>query len=63
MGLFVLHLCGLANLLLGGLAGRWGDNTLSLALGYSLAIIPQLLLCCAVGLLAWGLRRLLLVSP
>lgn len=62
LGLFVLHLCGLTNLLLGGLAGRWGNSTLALALGYSLAIVPQLLLCCAVGLLAWGLRRLLLVS-
>ncbi|MFN9548111.1 MAG: biotin transporter BioY [Cyanobacteriota bacterium] len=62
LGLLVLHLCGLANLLLGGLAGRWGDRTLFLALGYSLSILPQLLLCCAVGLLAWGLRRLLLVT-
>jgi biotin transport system substrate-specific component len=62
MGLFVLHLCGLANLTLGGLAGRWGDNTLTLVVGYSLALLPQLLLCCAAGLLAWGLRRLLLVT-
>ncbi|MBM5815469.1 MAG: biotin transporter BioY [Cyanobacteria bacterium K_Offshore_surface_m2_239] len=62
MGLFVLHLCGLANLTLGGLAGRWGDNTLALIVGYSLAFLPQLLLCCAAGLLAWGLRRLLLVT-
>ena len=52
----------MTNLLLGGLAGRWGNSTLALALGYSLAIVPQLLLCCAVGLLAWGLRRLLLVT-
>jgi biotin transport system substrate-specific component len=62
LGLLVLQLCGLANLLLGGLAGRWGGSTLPLALGYSLAIFPQLLLCCAVGLLAWLLRRVLLVS-
>jgi biotin transport system substrate-specific component len=62
LGLFVLQLCGLANLLLGGLAGRWGGSTLPLVLGYSLAVFPQLLLCCAVGLLAWGLRRLLLVT-
>jgi len=33
-----------------------------LALSYSLALLPQLLLCCAVGLLAWLLRRLLLVT-
>jgi biotin transport system substrate-specific component len=63
MGLLVIQLCGLANLLLGSLAGRWGDGTLALVLGYSLAFFPQLLLCCAVGLLAWLLRRLLLVSP
>ena len=63
LGLLVMQLCGLANLLLGGLAGRWGGNTGTLVLGYGLALFPQLLLCCAVGLLAWLLRRLLLVSP
>ncbi|MFM9047794.1 MAG: biotin transporter BioY [Cyanobium sp.] len=63
LGLLVMQLCGLANLLLGGLAGRWGDSTGPLVVGYSLAIFPQLLLCCAVGVLAWVLRRLLLVSP
>jgi biotin transport system substrate-specific component len=62
LGLLVLQLCGLANLLLGGLAGRWGGSWVPLVLGYSLAIFPQLLLCCAVGLMAWLLRRLLLVS-
>jgi biotin transport system substrate-specific component len=30
--------------------------------GYGLALIPQLLLCCAAGLLAWVLRRILLVQ-
>jgi biotin transport system substrate-specific component len=62
LGLLVMQLCGLANLLLGSLAGRWGGNTLAVVVGYSLAILPQILLCCAVGLLAWALRRLLLVS-
>jgi biotin transport system substrate-specific component len=62
IGLGVLHLCGLANLLLGGLAGRWGSDTLALVVGYSLALLPQLLLCCAAGVLAWPLRRLLLVT-
>jgi biotin transport system substrate-specific component len=62
VGLVVLHLCGLANLLLGGLAGRWGSDTLALVVGYSLALLPQLLLCCAAGVLAWPLRRLLLVT-
>jgi biotin transport system substrate-specific component len=57
-----MQLCGLANLVLGSLVGRWGGSTGPLLMGYSLAILPQLLLCCAVGLLAWVLRRLLLVS-
>ena len=61
-GLVVIHLCGLANLALGSLAGRWGAATLPLMLGYSVALLPQLLLCCAVGLLAWLMRRLLLIS-
>jgi biotin transport system substrate-specific component len=60
-GLLVIHLCGLANLLLGGLAGRWGTSFLPLLRDYSLALLPQLLVCCAVGVLAWLLRRLLLV--
>ena len=62
IGLVVIHLCGLSNLLLGALAGRWGENASALLIGYSLALLPQLLLCCAVGLLAWPLRRLLLLS-
>lgn len=62
IGLLVLHLCGLTNLLLGSLAGRWGGDTLTLVVGYSLALLPQLLLCCAAGVLGWLLRRLLLVS-
>ena len=61
-GLLVIHLCGLANLGLGSLAGRWGAAAMPLALSYSIALVPQLLLCCAVGLLAWLLRRLLLVT-
>ncbi len=61
-GLLIIHLCGLANLGLGSLAGRWGAAAMPMALSYSLALLPQLLLCCAVGLLAWLLRRLLLVT-
>jgi biotin transport system substrate-specific component len=60
IGLVVMHLCGLTNLALGHLAGRWGGDTLSLMVGYSLALFPQLLLCCAAGVVAWLLRRLLL---
>ena len=62
-GLLVIHLCGLTNLLLGTLAGRWGAAPSTLLVGYSLALVPQLLLCCAVGLMAWLLRRLLLITP
>jgi biotin transport system substrate-specific component len=62
VGLLVLQLCGLTNLLLGAMAGRWGTSLMPLLVGYSLAVLPQLLLCCAAGLVAWLLRRLLLVS-
>jgi biotin transport system substrate-specific component len=58
----VLHLTGLVNLLLGGLAARWDTALVPLVLSYSLALLPQLLLCCAVGVLAWLMRRLLLIE-
>ncbi len=61
IGLLVIHLCGLTNLLLGALAGRWGSSFLPLLRDYSLSLLPQLIACCAVGVLAWLLRRLLLV--
>jgi biotin transport system substrate-specific component len=63
IGLAVLQLCGVLNLILGSLAGRWSPGLLSLLFTYSLAPLPsQLLLCCAVALVALGLRRLLLVE-
>ena len=62
VGLIVIQVCGLSNLLLGALVGRWGSGVLPLVVGYSLAILPQLLLCCAVAVLALGLRRLLLIE-
>ena len=63
MGLLVLQLCGLTNLLLGGLVGRWQGQLPQLLLSYSLGpLIPQLLLCCAVALLALPLRRLLMLE-
>jgi len=64
VGLAAVQLCGLANLLLGALAGRWGANLAALLISYSLApLLPQLLLCCAVAVVALLLRRLLLVDP
>jgi biotin transport system substrate-specific component len=63
VGLAVLQICGLANLLLGGLVGRWGGALPQLLLSYSIGpLIPQLLLCCAVAVIALPLRRLLLVD-
>jgi biotin transport system substrate-specific component len=63
MGLLVLQLCGLTNLLLGGLVGRWHGLLPQLLVSYSFGpLIPQLLLCCAVALLALPLRRLLLIE-
>jgi len=63
VGLAVLQLCGLANLLLGGLVQRWNGALPQLLLSYSLGpLLPQLLLCCAVALLALPLRRVLLVE-
>ncbi len=63
MGLLVLQLCGAANLLLGGLVGRWNGALPQLLISYSLGpLLPQLLLCCAVALLALLLRRLLLLQ-
>lgn len=63
LGLLVIQLCGIANLLIGGLAGRWGDSLGDLLIGYSLGpLLPQALLCCAVAVLAVPLRKLLLVE-
>jgi biotin transport system substrate-specific component len=61
VGLLVIHLCGLTNLVIGGVAGRWGSSFLPFVRDYSLALLPQLLACCAVGVVAWLLRRLLLI--
>jgi len=64
VGLVVIQLCGLINLVLGSLAGRWSQSFAELALRYSLAPLPSLLLLsCAVAALAAGLRRLLFVQP
>jgi biotin transport system substrate-specific component len=63
MGLAVLQACGITNLLLGGLVQRWGGGLAGLLISYSLGpIVPQLMLCCAIAVLALPLRRLLLVE-
>ena len=63
LGLLVLQLCGLANLLLGGLVGRWNGALPQLLISYSFGpLLPQLLLCCGVAVLALPLRRLLLLE-
>lgn len=63
-GLLVIQICGVLNLLLGAIAGRWRGELLQLLVSYSLVPLPsQLLFCCAVAVLALGLRRLLLVQP
>jgi biotin transport system substrate-specific component len=63
-GLLVLQLCGLLNLLLGGLAGRWPLGLAQTLVSYSLAPLPaQVLLCCGAALLALVLRRGLKLSP
>ncbi|MFQ6537250.1 MULTISPECIES: biotin transporter BioY [Aphanothece] len=62
LGLAVVQICGVLNLLIGAVAGRWGPALLSLLISYSvIPLLSQLLLCCAVALVALGLRRLLLV--
>ena len=64
VGLAVIQVCGLLNLGLGALAGRWGAQAGLLAMRYTVAPLPSLLLlCCAVGVVALLLRRLLLVQP
>lgn len=62
-GVVVMQICGLLNLVLGHLLGRW-DAPLLVML-YSYAIGPlwgQLLACCAIGVVALPLRRLLLMG-
>ena len=63
VGLGVMQLCGVANLLLGALVGHWRSNLGELLVSYTLApLIPQLLLVCAVAVVALPLRRLVLVE-
>lgn len=64
LGLAVLQICGILNLSLGSLLGRWGPSLPDMLFSYSLAPLPsQLLLCFAVAPVALLLRRLLLLQP
>lgn len=63
-GLLVIQLCGVMNLVLGALAGRWRGELLQLLVSFSVVPLPsQLLLCTAVAVVALVLRRVLLVQP
>jgi len=63
VGVVVVQICGALNLILGSLAGRWDLGLASMLLSYAvIPLLPQLLICCAVGVLAMPLRRMLLVS-
>ena len=62
-GLLMIQVCGLLNLLIGALFGRWSEPLAQLIFSYSLGPLPaQMALCVAAGLLALPLRRLLLVE-
>jgi biotin transport system substrate-specific component len=62
VGLLMLQLLGIANLLLGSLMGRWQEALPQLLLSYSLGpLMPQILACCAVAVVALPLRRILLL--
>ena len=62
-GLLSLQLCGLLNLGVGQLFGRWSMPLHQLVMQYSLGPLPaQVLLCITIGLLAVLIRRLLLIE-
>ncbi len=62
-GLVMIQICGLLNLLVGGLLGRWADPLPELLFSYGVGPLPsQLALCVASALLALPLRRLLLIE-
>lgn len=64
LGVAVLQLVGLLNLLLGAVAGRWPQLLPQLLISYGLGpLVTQVLLCCAVAVLAWLLRRGLKLNP
>ena len=61
-GLITLQLCGLINIALGSLLGRWDSSFPALLVDYSLGPLPtQLALCAATGVLAVVMRWCLLI--
>ena len=61
-GLITLQACGLFNLMLGSMLGRWREPFVQLLVDYSLGPLPtQLALCTATGVLAVVLRWCLLI--
>lgn len=62
-GLLTIQLCGLLNLLLGSLFGRWSDPLPELLFSYGIGPFPaQIALCIGAGVLALPLRRLLIID-
>ena len=62
-GLVTLHICGLVNLCLGALLGRWDQALTDLVLVYGLGPMPsQLALCAATALIAVILRWCLVIK-
>ena len=63
-GLLVLQICGVLNLALGAVMGRWTIGFLELVMQFSIGPLPaQMLLCIGAGLLSVVLRRLLIIEP
>ena len=63
-GLLVLQICGLLNLALGAVLGRWPLGFLELLMQFSIGPLPaQMLLCIGAALLSVVLRRLLIIEP
>ncbi len=63
-GLLVLQVCGVLNLAIGALSGRWSVGFLELLMQFSAGPLPaQMLLCIGAGFLAVVVRRLLIIEP
>jgi biotin transport system substrate-specific component len=62
-GLLTIQICGLLNLLLGSLVGRWSEPLPQLLFSYSLGPLgAQILLCIAAALVARLMRKLLVIE-